>query len=419
MKIAYVYADPGPGLFLDGALPIHARACIEALASAGHSLTVFSRQDALTSPPPPGLGRIQWVGVPFPRLAPGLRRLLRDAVAVDQHRPLDRFVFLKTFEEVAFNQPLRRALETSHRERPFDLVLECYSLWHFGAQWAARRCGVPHLLEVHGPVSRETELFYRISWPRLARWLEQRIWLRADRIIAISRRVQELLSQAGISSTRVSVRPPGVRLSDYAHRASGEEVRTRHGLGGSFVLGFVGSFMPWHGLDLLPGLMTALERRGRHWRLLLVGDGPKRKAVLAALEDAGHGGRVTWVGSIPHAQVPAHLAAMDAGLLPSRHEEADHFAPQKLFEYMAAGLPVVASRWGTAENFIEHERTGLLAEPGNADDFAAQLDRLRRDRRFAKALGDASRRKVLKRHTYDGTARLVEEIARQLALDRR
>jgi len=103
---------------------------------------------------------------------------------------------------------------------------------------------------------------------------------------------------------------------------------------------------------------------------------------------------------------------MDVGVAPYPQKSEFYFSPLKVYEYMAAGLAVVASRIGQLSELIEDGTNGLLCPPGDALALAAAIDRLRRDPELRLSLGNAARRAVLREHTWEAVVRQVIDLAR-------
>jgi glycosyltransferase involved in cell wall biosynthesis len=144
-----------------------------------------------------------------------------------------------------------------------------------------------------------------------------------------------------------------------------------------------------------------------------VGDGPERSRLEETIATAAFRDAVRLTGAVPHGEVPALLAAMDVAVAPYPRLPDFYFSPLKVFEYMAAGLPVVASRIGQVAKLIENGVTGLLYEPGDVHALSAALDRLRRQPEFRKSLGRAARDAVLRNHTWDAVVERILERSRQ------
>src|SRR5256886_16469048 len=127
----------------------------------------------------------------------------------------------------------------------------------------------------------------------------------------------------------------------------------------------VGSMKPWHGLDVLVEAFARLHERAPDARLLLVGDGPARAAVCADLSARGLNGVVHCTGAVAPREVPGLLTSVDVAVAPYPQATGFYFSPLKVYEYLAAGRAVVASRVGQLETVIRHDVNGLLCPPGD------------------------------------------------------
>jgi glycosyltransferase involved in cell wall biosynthesis len=176
-------------------------------------------------------------------------------------------------------------------------------------------------------------------------------------------------------------------------------------------VGFVGTLKPWHGLGTLAEAFARLRHRHMHARLLVVGDGPGRQNLEADLEARGLRGDASLVGAVAPEEVPGLLASMDVAVAPYPELADFYFSPLKVYEYMAAGLPVVASRVGQLAELIRPGDNGLLCPPGDAAALAEALVQLWQRPALRRRLGEAARADVLQNHTWDAVARRVLDLA--------
>src|SRR5207244_7734796 len=121
--------------------------------------------------------------------------------------------------------------------------------------------------------------------------------------------------------------------------------------------------------------------------LLLVGDGPLRPQAEAEVRLAGLEKAVTFAGSVAHDDVPRYVAAMDVAVAPYPALDEFYYSPLKLFEYMAAGRAVVASRAGQVAEVLVDGASGLLFEPGDRAGLVECIRRLQRDASLRQDLG--------------------------------
>src|SRR6266545_4049455 len=180
---------------------------------------------------------------------------------------------------------------------------------------------------------------------------------------------------------------------------------------GTFTVGFVGSMKRWHGLPVLIEAFARLQTRVAASRLLLVGAGPEDAAVRAALTDRGLALASCLTGAVAPGEVPAFLTSMDAAIAPYPESRGFYFSPLKVYEYMAAGRAVVASGVGQVAAVIRHDVNGLLCPPGDSVALAAALERLQREPELGARLGRAARVCALQRHSWEGVAERVLEVA--------
>jgi glycosyltransferase involved in cell wall biosynthesis len=157
------------------------------------------------------------------------------------------------------------------------------------------------------------------------------------------------------------------------------------------VVGFVGSFKAWHGVDFLLEAFKWLRGEDPSYHLLLVGDGPMRAKLEEETRRLGLQEAVTLIGSVPHEEIPRYLALMDVAVAPYPTLHDFYFSPLKLYEYMAGGRAVVASRIGQVAEVITDGFTGLLYEPGNEEALLDCIRRLRADEGLRRELGNNAR----------------------------
>jgi colanic acid/amylovoran biosynthesis glycosyltransferase len=155
-----------------------------------------------------------------------------------------------------------------------------------------------------------------------------------------------------------------------------------------FLIGSLGRLVEKKGFDVLIEAAGVLKQRGHALELLIAGDGPLRDELMALVEQRQLAQCVTFVGPLSHSAVPAWMATLDAFVLackPDANGDMDGI-PVVLMEAMAQGLPVVSSRLSGIPELVAHQRTGLLAEPGDAQGTATQIERLMASPEYARTL---------------------------------
>ncbi len=298
------------------------------------------------------------------------------------------------------------------REFRPDVVLGRQDAYCFSMPGACTLQGVPLVTFADAPVAYETRLFGtgggRWHPPGLVEALEA--WtIRASReVITVSHPAARRLARYRLK-TPIHVVPNGVAPARFPIHDPDERTRLRAALGltAPLVLGFVGSFKIFHGIDRLRDLILATaDRADTQW--LLIGDGPERATLEGSLEGKA---RVVFAGRRPAEEVGSLLGLVDVAVAPHTLFGGDfYFCPLKILEYAAAGCAVVASDQGDIPLLLDHGKAGVLVSDNSIESWDAAVRDLLNDRVRRTALGTAARESVLKTGSWDANARRVEEI---------
>jgi glycosyltransferase involved in cell wall biosynthesis len=197
---------------------------------------------------------------------------------------------------------------------------------------------------------------------RVLRRMRDAVVARAARIVVPSRYLAEIVRGWG-AEVRIDVipNPAPARLELPARDA----LRAERGIDGPTAV-FVGRFVLQKNLPLL---VEALREAGDGISLALVGDGPERPAVAAAVTDLALAGRVRLIDAVPRDEALRWMHAADVTVLPSSWENYPHAAVESL----SVGTPVVGTTVGGVPEIVEHGVTGLLSPPGDAQALARSL----------------------------------------------
>lgn len=372
------------------------RARIRARA-AGRSAARGGRDE---TPSDPGGPRLSILHVTAPARFGGLESVLRTLAGGQRergHRTTVAAVVEPGREEPPFAGGLRAAgVEVQVVRLPSRAyVREVRALRRLGDRVAADvvhshgfRSDVTSLLAFHGEeraLVSTVHGFAATSAPgRLYEWLQRRALRRFDAVAAVSGPLRRQLVQAGIPEDTVRLVPNG--WSGEEPEATRAEARRELGLpADGFVVGWVGRLSREKAPDVL---LEALERlRFVPWTASIVGAGPRAPALRRRAEGMGLSHRIRWHGEVPDA---ARLyRAFDVFVLSSRREGT----PVVLFEAMAAGVPVVATRVGGVPDVVT-EREAELVPPDDSEALAAALLRVEGDADGARRRARAARRRL-------------------------
>jgi glycosyltransferase involved in cell wall biosynthesis len=310
--------------------------------------------------------------------------------------------------EHAYGPAVAGRLADAGRKAQAEIVYERYALGNTAGLRAAKRLGIPLLLEVNSPLARERAEHETLVFRRWAARSERRLLQRADRVLAVTRVLADMLVQSGVPRPRIAVVRNGVDLERYPEPTFPD--------GPGVVIGFTGFFRAWHGIE---GLVDALADGAlpADARLLLVGDGPARPSIEARAASRGVSDRVQITGAVPHTDVPDRVRSMDICVQPASTPWA---SPLKLPEYMAAGRAIVAPDQQNLREVLTHGRDALLFDPGDSGALAAAVVQLARDPALRRALGSAARETIVREKlTWDGAAERVEAVAGTCLAERR
>jgi glycosyltransferase involved in cell wall biosynthesis len=296
--------------------------------------------------------------------------------------------------------------------RDADAIYQRHGRFSIAGAILARLSRKPLILEYNG-----SEEFVERHWMSTRTPLRSRIRLceeatlaAAARIVVVSKVDYEALQERGIESNRLVLNPNGVDAQRFA-LGGGGAVRRRHHIDpDSLVIGFVGTFGPWHGAPILARAFVDLIPRVPAAHLLLVGEGRELEATVETLRDSGQGASVTVAGRVVPAKVPSYLDACDVLVAPHipLAGGAEFFgSPTKLFEYMAAGKAIVASRLGQIGEVLEHGVTGWLVAPGDVEDLRLGLLAVADSAELRATLGRNAREQAIEHHSWRLNARRV------------
>ncbi|PYT33163.1 MAG: hypothetical protein DMF52_16180 [Acidobacteria bacterium] len=192
---------------------------------------------------------------------------------------------------------------------------------------------------------------------------------------------------------------------------------------GDTLIIFTGSFKQWHGVnDLLQAFALLLDHEKRT-RLILVGDGPERESLMRSAAELRIESNITFTGAVSHEAIPALLASADIAVAPYLPLDDFYFSPLKLGEYLATGLPVVATACGDLDPLLRDDVSSLRVPPGDVPALARALGRLTEDPELRRRLGRAGRRVAEKHLSLEAATtrlvRLLESLVGAGSSDRR
>ncbi len=207
----------------------------------------------------------------------------------------------------------------------------------------ARRSRIPFVYYLIDELHR---LVPQRAFRGLARVLEQSNIRQASLVLSINQALRDYSVTMGASPASTKVLPAGVDLERYTSSAPGLEIRKRHRLRTSdLVLFFMGWVYPFSGLKEVAESLAAGDGQEAHAKLLVVGKGDSWDDLARLAREKGAEDQIKMVEFRPFSEMPSYLSAADVCLLPANKTETmQNIVPIKMYEYLAAGKPVIATK---------------------------------------------------------------------------
>ena len=271
---------------------------------------------------------------------------------------------------------------------------------------AGKRLGIPVVYEIRAfwedaAVSNGTGSEGNLKY-RLTRALESHVVQGADAVVTICQGLKQDLIARGTPPAKITVSPNGVDLALFGEPVQRDPVLAEAlALGDGPVIGFIGSFYDYEGLDDLIAAMPLLTARQPGAKLLLVGGGPMEAALRAQAEASPARDAIRFVGRVPHSEVEKYYALVDVMAYPRKHSRlTDLVTPLKPLEAMAQRQLVAASDVGGHRELITDGVTGTLFAPDDPAACATALADLLDSRADWEKRRDAGRAHVASSHDW-------------------
>ena len=318
---------------------------------------------------------------------------------------------------LSYNWRFARSVRAHLKGAPVRSLYQRHGRFVVAGSLLSRRLGVPLILEYNG-----SEVWLAGNWDpsrfsSLLAMCEEFSLRSAEWIVVVSHVLRDELVSRGIPDHKILINPNGVNPRTFSPGCGGESLRRQLGIAPDDVVAcFVGSFSYWHGIPELQQAILQLMARATvdealpRLRFLMVGDGPLRGGMSAALAPDIASGRVIFTGPIAHNLVPAYLDAADILLSPhGPMKDGGRFfgSPTKLFEYMAMGKSIVASNLEQIGHVLENGRTALLVAPGSVPELVTAIVELAERPKLRSWLGQNAREAALLHHTWQRNADAV------------
>lgn len=297
-----------------------------------------------------------------------------------------------------------------HGNKKPAFVYQRCSLYDYIGAKVAEKYSVPFVLEWNG-----SEIWVSKNWDNIrfehrdiAEKIEQLNLRKADLIVCVSKELKESLVASGVPGDKILVNFNGVDVEKFSPSIKGDNIRKKYGIENNIVVGFCGSFAKFHGAETLAetfgNILDHHENYKNKVKLLMIGEGNTLANVKRILKRKGVISDAICVGSVPVDDVPEYLAACDILVAPHiPNEDGSEFfgSPTKLFEYMAMGKAIVASKLNQIGEILHNNQNALLFKPGDIDEMEKSIVSLIENEGLRMRLGQQACNDAKMYHTWD------------------
>ena len=329
-------------------------------------------------------------------------------------------VFRFTSLEKYLNKSVDYLLEEAKKRKPSIIHSASNFVCGYAGVKAARLLGIPSIYEIRGfwhlTQSTKREGYENSDHYNLSEKFEIETAKLASHVFTITGSIKDILVENGVDESKISILPNAVDIEKFAIEKRDEELDQKLDLKDKIVIGYIGSFVEYEGLDLLIKACKMLyEEVGDVFRLLLVGDGDVFDKLRSLAEDSGLSEFVIFTGRVHHDDVQRYYSLIDIAPLPRKgFRVCELVSPLKPFEAMASGKLLITSNVKALNEIIEHGVTGLVFEKDNYQDLAEKLGSVIVDEDLRNEIAKNGNIWVKENHSWEKIAKSVTSIYEHL-----
>lgn len=331
---------------------------------------------------------------------------------------------LQEFIELASEELTKKFMEV----RPSIVIAASNHLTGLPALIAARKLGIPFIYEVRGfweitRISREPEFEYTEFYKILCD-LETIVADRSDHVFTLTTPMLEELEARGVTSNKITLLPNSCNPDRFEPKLRDYELASTLNIPNHVpVVGYIGTFVQYEGLDHLAEACGLLKSRNIEFRLLIVGNentatnekGPITQKILEVAKLFDFEDWLIMPGRIPHEEVEAYYSLIDVAPFPRKPQPVTEMvSPMKPLEAAAMKKAIIVSSVRALTDMITDEINGLVFEKGDISDLAKQLERLISDEKLRYQLGENARVWVETERTWSITANTMKNVLDQV-----
>lgn len=276
---------------------------------------------------------------------------------------------------------------------------------------------IPLIVELDNPVAYEFETFETFYKKNIGilKFFERLNLKYAHRIFTVTEELKDFYVGQRISADKIDVICNGADIERFNPQVKKDSVVKKYKLQNTVVVGFVGTFHYWHGIENLKAVLLKVLSLGENIRFLMVGSGgPMKEQLQEFIERNQLQDRAILTGYVSHEKIPNYISAMDLVLAPYPNLRFFYYSPIKIFEYMASGKPVVTTRIGQIARIINDGDNGCLCEPDEISDMVEKISTLIKDAKLRELIGGKARKSIETNHSWSYKAKQLSQLCKQV-----
>ena len=273
---------------------------------------------------------------------------------------------------------------------------------------------IPYFVEVNGLIIEEMKIANTSKWKvDIAKLSEKLNYKHAKKIVAVTQALKEVIKKIyNIPAEKIVVIPNGTNTDLFRpmdQKVARKELKFNQDA--KYVC-FIGGLAPWQGVEYLIQSAPLILKEFKNTKFLIVGDGMLKKELVELAEKTGMSDNFIFTGAVPYEEVPKYINACDVCVVYKKPLKSG-YSPLKLYEYIACGKPVVASRISGFE-ILEENNAGILVEPENTKELAKAIIKLLKNEKLREEMGKNGREYVVKYHSWESIARKVAKVCKDV-----
>lgn len=331
------------------------------------------------------------------------RNLLKKKLSKFLHDPKQ---FLSNIKYLFFEYKILK------KEMP-DLIISRLEIYLFSSLLLAKLLKIPLIIEADAPGVYEAHEFHKEFWQIkwLANYIEINNLKKSNLSVCVSNNAKKYFTDRGVPDDKLVTITNGADIEKFHPDIDSSKLLEKYGLNGKVIIGFVGSFHFWHGVNNLIEVIKETILATKNTVFLMVGEGgPMKSRLKEFIRQEGLEKRVIMTGYISYEEMPNYIAAMDIVLAPYPNLNFFYYSPMKIFEYMACGKPVISTKIGQIAEIITDKHNGFLCEPDNIKQIIFNLNDLINSAKLRKAIGINARETIYNHYSWLSRAGQLSDV---------